>query len=135
MSIVAGVAAVTAALLSATNAALFLLENFHLPARARITLTRSLAVLPATVVAPFTAASAAIKYSSENLAILKGRVRGAFGWPSPPALSVRYSPIFQRLGNISLLIPLGATTKSALPGICPAPTPLELFPGKEPPVG
>src|SRR5690349_18105650 len=95
---VAGVAAVIAALLSATNAALSLFENFHFPALARITLIRSRAVLPATVAAPFTAASAAIKYSSLNLAILNGRVLVAFGWPRPVPLSVRYSPIFHKLG-------------------------------------
>ena len=79
MSIVAGVAATTAALLSATYAALSLFEKLHLPARARITLISSRAVLPAFGVAPFAAASAAMKKSSENLAILNGRVLGTFG--------------------------------------------------------
>src|SRR5688500_14577872 len=112
MSIVAGVAAIIAALLSATNAALFLFENLHLPARARTTFINSLALLSATGVAPFTTASAAMKYNSENLAILNGRVLVALGWPNPVPLSVRYTPIFQRLGKTILLIPRGLITKS-----------------------
>src|SRR4051812_46335524 len=127
MSIVAGVAATIAALLSATKAALFLFEKLHLPARALMTLINSLALLPATGVAPFTAASAATKYSSENFAILNGRVLATLGSPSP-TLSVRYTPIFQSPGNTTLLIPLGAITKSERPGNIPAPTLLYAFP-------
>src|SRR5690349_12932953 len=119
---VAGVASIIAALLSATLATLAALLHFHFPARALITFIRSLALLPATVVAPFTAASAAIKYNSENFTILKGRVEAALGCPNPVPLSVRYGPSFHRPGYTSLLIPSGDTTKSALPGSTPAPT-------------
>src|SRR5512138_3335150 len=107
---IAGVAAIMAALLSTTFATLLALSKLHFPARARITFIRSFAVLPACVVAPITAASAAIKYSSENFAITNGRVDAALGCPSPPALSVRYVLSFQVPGYVTLLIPLGDTT-------------------------
>jgi hypothetical protein len=58
---VAGVAATISALLSVVFATLLYLSNFHFPARALITLMSSLAFLPGFVVAPFTAASAAMK--------------------------------------------------------------------------
>ena len=62
-----GVFAVSSALKSALYFSCSLFLNSHLAARARITLIRSRADLPALAVAPFTWASAAMKYSSENL--------------------------------------------------------------------
>src|SRR5450759_2091840 len=124
---VAGVTAIIAALLSSTLATFPLLDQYHFPARARRTLINPLAVpsfayvpVTACVVAPFTAASAAIKNNSENLAIGNGRVVPAFCPPNPVPLSVLYGPSFQSPGYASLLMPLGAITKSALPGITPA---------------